>query len=139
MKVFLFLLLTTVILCSCSSGYFANKSFTKKNTKWISSDPAVWYQVDSTGTQLDGEFTWDNAAIEIHIGTIYGSVFDIYKYSGIGGISQSDELIGGYISSTSNTKLVVKVDKVNKDNLPGFTAKTITFIRQDNQTSAVTS
>jgi len=115
------LLLTCMIGCS---KYYANRPMEFPNTKWVCSNPDIWFQVDKDG-QSAGEVKVNDSIIKmtVHFGQAKGVGF----FSGDNTPSSPLESLFRGDGTFSKDKMVIKV---GSDNLFNNKYKKLVFNKE---------
>jgi len=126
-------LLIMILTCGCVDMYANKRPTCYPNTKWISNNPNIYFQVISDENFGNiGEFNINNKVITIKMVFDYGPGVKIVDNNIIEKINNSTEaaLITGHCKF-SKTKLIVTIDEVSDKISLDPSIKEITFIREN--------
>jgi hypothetical protein len=98
------LLLTCMIACA---PHYSNRPMEFPNTKWVCSNPDIWFEVDKDGQSL-GEVKVNDNIIKMNVQ--FGQANAVYFFSGDGTPSSPNKLIFDGDGTFSKDKMVIKVD-----------------------------
>jgi len=107
----IFKILPVLFLLFCTNGctrYIANRPIEYPNTKWVSSNPDIYFQVDAN-SQVKGETNINGDIIKIQV--LFGQTTSVRFYSGDNTPSSPLKLLLNGEGTFSKNKMIVKVSE----------------------------